>query len=66
MTTKTYINALRRHSAARAEARTLKSHIIRLFNAGVLTLVSAEWYRAHGIAIVCAGGRVIDMVAYYD
>lgn len=39
-----------------------RAQIIRLFNEGILTTVSADWYRQQGFSVVCAGGKVIDIV----
>lgn len=39
-----------------------KEHIIKLFNDGVLTLASAEWYNKKGYALIVKNGKVVDIV----
>ena len=39
-----------------------KQAVIDLFNTGKLTMMSAEWYKRHGINVICADGKVVDIV----
>lgn len=39
-----------------------KKTIINLFNTGKLSVTSAQWYADNGYAIICEGGKVVDIV----
>lgn len=43
-------------------SRSERNHIVKLFNEGVLTLLSAEWYNMKGYYILCGNGKVIDII----
>lgn len=43
-----------------------KEQVIKLFNEGILTTVSAEWYNRQGYSIICKNGEVIDIVKEGD